>query len=78
MRLIKLSKFRDMRYADGSAPSLNTLRARIVAGQIPGGTIDAGHYYVDLDEFDRTTHLRDNLAAEAAELKRHPLLEGLF
>jgi len=78
MRLAKLSKFRDLIYADGSAPSLNTLRARIIAGQIPGGKVDAGHYYVDLDAFDKATHLRDNLAAEAAELKRDPLLEGLF
>ena len=78
MRLAKLSKFRELIYADGSAPSLNTLRARIIAGQIPGGKLESGHYYVDLDEFDKVTHLRDNLAAEAAELKRDPLLEGLF
>jgi len=78
MRLAKLSKFRELIYADGSAPSLNTLRARIASNQIPGGKVEAGHYYVDLDEFDKVTHLRDNLAAEAAELKKSPLLEGLF
>ena len=78
MRLAKLSKFRDLIYAEGSAPSLNTLRARIVAGQIPGGKVDGGHYYVDLDEFDRATHLRARIAAEQAELARDPELASLL
>lgn len=77
MRLAKLSKFREMVYAEGSAPSLNTLRQRINNSQIPGGRLDGGKYYVDLDAYDRATHLRDNIAAEAAALKSHPLLEGL-
>lgn len=78
MRLSKLSKFRELIYAEGSAPSLNTLRARIDREEIPGGTVDGGRYYVDLDKYDQVTHFRDNLAAEQAELARSPLLQGLI
>lgn len=76
MRLAKLSEFRRMVFAEGSAPSLNTLRTRI--RDIPGGRIEMGHYYVDLDEYDRATRLRERLAAEQAELERNPLVAGLF
>ncbi len=78
MRLAKLSKFREMVYAEGSAPSLNTLRTRINNQQIPGGRVEHGHYYVDLDEFDRQTHYRERLAAEQKELAANPLVAGLF
>lgn len=78
MRLAKLSKFRDLIYAEGSAPSLNTLRARINSKQIPGGVVEHGKYYVDLDEYDRCTGLRDRLVEEQAELSRNPLVAGLF
>jgi hypothetical protein len=37
-------------YAPGSEPSIATLRARVSAKKVPGGRIEDGHYYVDLDE----------------------------
>ena len=75
MRLAKLSEFRSLVYTPDSAPSLNTLRAQIE--QIPGGRRMGSRYYVDLDEFDAQTHLRDGILARRAELQRNPLLEGL-
>jgi len=75
MRLVKLSKFREMVYAEGSAPCLETLRARI--HDIPGGTIQLGRYYVDLDEYDRATGLRSSIEARIKVLRADPLLEGL-
>jgi hypothetical protein len=78
MKLAKLSAFRELVYAEGSAPSLNTLRARISNKQIPGGCVEHGHYYVDLDEFDRATNYRARLIAEQKELAADPLVAGLF
>ncbi len=78
MRLAKLSEFRGLIYAPGSAPAMRTLRGWIDAGKIPGGTIHAGRYYVDLDEFDRATNLRASVAAKLAELEKDPLLDGLL
>src|SRR5690606_3943267 len=70
----KLSEFRRLLYTPDSAPALSTLRARI--NEIPGGMVLAGHYYVDLDEFDRVTKLRQKIDERRAELRAHPLLEG--
>lgn len=78
MRLAKLSEFRRLIYAPGSAPKMQTLRRWIDAGKIPGGTIHVGRYYVDLDEFDRATNLRAGIAARLAELEKDPLLDGLL
>jgi len=78
MKLTKLSQFMEMVYAEGSAPSRNTLRTQIREAQLPGGVQIGGHYYVDMDEFDRVTGLRDKLAARKAELARSPLLAGLL
>lgn len=75
MRLTTLQKFRRIVYAPDSAPSLRTLRKRI--REIPGGTIELGRYYVDLDEYDRRRNLRAGVAARVAELERNPLLESL-
>lgn len=77
MRLAKLVEFRRLIYTPDSAPAESTLRRRIDRNLIPGGVVREGHYYVDLDEFDRATNLRANLAAQQAELAAHPLLEGL-
>ena len=74
MRLMKLSKYRELRYAQGSAPSMNTLRARIK--EIPGGLIEHGHYYVDLDQNDSV-----NLLSQSIDTRQRavaPLLEGLI
>lgn len=77
MRLAKLSEFRRINYAPGSAPRPDTLRAWIDKGALPGGVKLNGRYYVDLDEFDRVTHARHSLAEKREQLKKHPLLEGL-
>jgi hypothetical protein len=76
MRLTTLEKFRQLIYAPDSAPSLRTLRKRIQ--QIPGGTVELGRYYVDLDAYDRAKNLRSSVAARVAELERSPLLESLL
>lgn len=78
MRLAKLREFRRLVYTPSSAPSDTTLRRRIDKGLVPGGAIREGHYYVDLDEYDRATKLRARLAAQQAELARNPLLAGLL
>lgn len=77
MRLVKLSEFRRMVYVPGSAPALKTLRARIERGDLAGGTIEGGRYYVDLDEYERATAMRRKLERDRNELARSPLLEGL-
>ena len=76
MRLAKLSEFRRLIFTPDSAPKLDTLRAKI--DKIPGGTIQAGRYYVDLDEYDRATNLRMGIEAKRAELAKNPLLDGLI
>lgn len=78
MRLAKLSEFRRLVYTPESAPSDSTMRRRIDKGQVPGGIVQQGHYYVDLDEYDRATKLRARLTAQQAELARNPLLAGLL
>lgn len=77
MKLAKLREFRSLNYTEASAPSENTLRRQIERKEIPGGTRRGRTYYVDLDEYDRATNLRRRLAAEQAELAKHPLLAGL-
>lgn len=79
MRLAKLAQFREMVYAPGSAPALKTLRARIERGDLAGGTVDGGRYYVDLDEWERRTRMRQNAEADRNEIVREnaELLDGL-
>ena len=78
MRLASLGEFRRLIYTPDSAPSLNTLRARIRNGRLTGGVIDGGHYYVDLDEFDRKHNLRGQIAAAQATLEADSRLAGLI
>jgi hypothetical protein len=78
MRLANLQEFRRLIYTPDSAPSFDTLRDHIKAGQIPGGMVHCGRYYVDLDEFDRATGLRDKAAQQHAELSRTSELDGLL
>ncbi len=78
MRLAKLSEFRSLFYTPTSAPAESTLRRRIDRGLIPGGTVDAGRYYVDLDEYARATNLKARLRAEEKELEQNPLLKDLL
>ena len=76
VRLATLAVYRRMAYVDGCAPTLVTLRKRIK--DIPGGRIEAGRYYVDLDENDRVNGLRSDINARIARLEASPLLEGLI
>lgn len=78
MRLCTLKAFRSLIYAPGSEPSMATLRAKVGAGKVPGGQVDGGRYYVDLDEFDRRTGTSDKLRGDIRELEKTPELEGLL
>lgn len=78
MRRASLKEFRELVYTPRSAPAMATLRARIDAGKIPGGGIEAGRYYVDLDAFDRATNLSNDLEARRQALMKSPVLEGLI
>ena len=77
MRLASLKEFRALIYTPDSAPATSTLRARIDAGLIPGGRKDGGRYYVDLDAFDRTTNLMQQLEEKRDRLMKNPVLAGL-
>lgn len=72
---MKLSEYRRLIYAPGSAPSLGTLRSRIQ--EIPGGLILHGHYYVDMDKLERIIDLRADALAKERELAADPLLADL-
>jgi hypothetical protein len=76
VRLATLAVYRRMVYVEGCAPTLVTLRKRIHS--IPGGRVEFGRYYVDLDENDRVTGLRADINARIAELEKSPLLKGLI
>jgi hypothetical protein len=76
MRLMKLSQYRGIVYAEGSAPSLATLRTRI--HEIPGGTILHGHYYVDMDKLENLIDLRAAALAREREAAKSPHLVGLI
>lgn len=78
VRLAKLSAYRQLIFAPGSAPSLSTLRKCIDRNGIPGGTVLDGRYYVDLDEFDAAHNLRAGIAARQAQRAKDPLLAGLI
>lgn len=76
MRLATLAEYRKMVYAEGSAPTLVTLRRRIKT--IPGGRVESGRYYVDLDVNDKVNHVRSEIEETRERLKNDPLLEGLI
>ena len=76
MRLANLSEFRRLFYTPDSAPSISTLRRRI--RKIAGGTVQDGHYYVDLDEYDRVHHLRATVVERQRQLAQDPRLAGLI
>jgi hypothetical protein len=63
-------------YAEGSGPALNTLRKRIK--DIPGGRMELGRYYVDLDENERQRGIKNPTAKRIAELRASPLLKNLL
>ena len=76
MRLASLDVYRKLIYAPGSEPSLTTLRRRI--RNIPGGRIEMGRYYVDLDANDKVNQLSNDVEERRERLKRDPLLDGLI
>lgn len=78
MRRASLKEFRELVYTPRSAPAMSTLRARIDAGKIPGGGIEGGRYYVDLDVFDNATNLSADLEAQRQQLMKSPVLQGLI
>lgn len=78
MRLCTIKNFRSMFYAPGSEPSINTLRRQIDQKKIPGGTVMNGRYYIDLDEYDRATEVRQGLMESQREAAKNPLLAGLI
>jgi hypothetical protein len=75
MRLATLAAYREMVYAEGSAPTLVTLRKRIK--EIPGGRIELGRYYVDLDVNDRANNLSSGIQSRLDELLNDPLLKAM-
>ena len=76
MALMKLSKYRELAYAPGSRPCMNTLRKNI--HKIPGGQVIDGHFWVDMDENDRQTNMRAGILASQRELAKDPRLSGLI
>jgi hypothetical protein len=75
MRLATLAEYARLVYAPGSAPTLKTLRLRIK--DIPGGRVELGRYYVDLDANDRVNEIAKANNARIAELRKDPRLKGL-
>lgn len=78
MRLASLTEFRRTFYTPDSAPALSTLRSRIAEKKIPGGRIEGGRYYVDLDEYDTVTRFSVTLAERRRQLATDPALQGLI
>jgi hypothetical protein len=76
MKLATLDQYRKLIYATGSEPSLSTLRRRI--NDIPGGRVDLGRYYVDLDASDKVHQLANELQEHRIASKHDPLLAGLL
>jgi|TARA_R100000322_G_C5422352_1_gene186559 hypothetical protein len=56
MPLMKVSVYRKKRFAEGSRPSVNTIKKWIDNGEIQGEII-GGMYYVDLDKIKPANHL---------------------
>jgi hypothetical protein len=78
MKLATLEKYVALVYAPGSAPSLSTLRRRIRKSEVPGGVLDMGRYYVDLDASDKVRQVASDLEVFRAKSKKNPNLAGLI
>lgn len=77
MRLAKLTEFRSLYYSPESAPCMNTLRSKVRRKKIAGGFMEDGHYYVDLDEYDRLHNVRAQVEDKLERLAENPVLRGL-
>ena len=53
MKLMKATRFREEYFAEGSQPSMNTLKKLIDDGELPGRKIGTIHY-VDLDRLSKS------------------------
>jgi len=76
MRLATLAEYRRTVYTEGSAPSMGMLRRHI--RNIPGGRVELGRYYVDLDENERANRVLSEIDENRERFKKDPLLEGLI
>jgi hypothetical protein len=76
MRLATLAEYRRLVYAEGSAPSIDTLRRKIK--EIPGGRKEFGRYFVDLDMIERVNTVRSEIAETRERFRNDPLLKGLI
>jgi hypothetical protein len=76
MRLATLAEYRRLVYAEGSAPSIETLRRKIK--EIPGGRKEFGRYFVDLDMIDKVNTVRSEIAESRERFRNDPLLKGLI
>jgi hypothetical protein len=76
MKLATLEEYRKLVYAEGSAPSIVTLRRRIK--DIVGGRVELGRYYVDLDANDAVNELARANSSRIAALRSDPRLKGLI
>jgi hypothetical protein len=75
MRLATLAKYRRLVYAEGSEPTLQTLRRRI--NQIPGGRVELGRYFVDLDVNERAQSAARDAQLRLAEILNDPLIKAM-
>jgi hypothetical protein len=76
MRLATLAEYARLVYAEGSAPTLKTLRLRI--RDIPGGRVELGRYYVDLDANDEANHLIKGAQSKLDRVKSDPRFKGMI
>jgi hypothetical protein len=76
MKLVSLAEYRRLVYADGSGPNLKTLRRRIK--DIPGGRIELGRYFVDIDANDEVNAIAKANNSRIRELRADPKLKGLI
>jgi hypothetical protein len=76
MKLATLEEYRKLVYAEGSAPSISTLRRRI--GEIQGGMKDLGRYWVDLHKNEKAGQIQSELQDYRSKAKKNPNLAGLI
>jgi hypothetical protein len=76
MKLATLHEYRRLVYAEGSAPALKTLRKRIK--DIPGGRVELGRYYVDLDANNEANHLTKAAQSKLDRVRSDPRLKGMI
>ena len=76
MRLATLAEYRRLVYVKGSEPTLKLLRRRI--NEIPGGRVELGRYYVDMDANDEVNKVDKAVHAKADRFRNDPRLRGMI